>query len=35
MARPELVEVLTGLRKARSGQVELNGQVITNLLARV
>jgi simple sugar transport system ATP-binding protein len=26
----ELVEVLTGLRKARSGQVELNGQVITN-----
>jgi simple sugar transport system ATP-binding protein len=26
----ELVEVLTGLRKAQSGQVELNGQVITN-----
>jgi simple sugar transport system ATP-binding protein len=26
----ELVEVLTGLRKAQSGQVELNGQEITN-----
>ena len=26
----ELVEVLTGLRRAQSGQVELNGQVITN-----
>ena len=26
----ELVEVLTGLRKAQSGMVELNGQVITN-----
>jgi len=31
----ELVEVLTGLRKARSGQVELNGQVITNYSPRL
>ena len=31
----ELVEVLTGLRKAQSGQVELNGQVITNYSPRL
>ena len=31
----ELVEVLTGLRKAQSGQVELNGQVITNFSPRL
>ncbi len=31
----ELVEVLTGLRKAQSGTVELNGQVITNRSPRV
>jgi len=31
----ELVEVLTGLRKARSGQVELSGQVITNYSPRL
>lgn len=31
----ELVEVLTGLRKAKSGQVELNGQVITNCSPRL
>ena len=30
----ELVEVLTGLRRAQSGQVELNGQAITNLTPR-
>ncbi len=30
----ELVEVLTGLRRALSGQVELNGQVITNYTPR-
>ena len=30
----ELIEVLTGLRKAQSGQVELNGQVITNFTPR-
>jgi simple sugar transport system ATP-binding protein len=31
----ELVEVLTGLRKAQSGTVELNGQVITNYSPRL
>jgi ABC-type uncharacterized transport system ATPase subunit len=31
----ELVEVLTGLRKAQSGTVELNGRVITNCSPRV
>ena len=31
----ELVEVLTGLRRAQSGQVELNGQAITNLTPRM
>jgi len=31
----ELAEVLTGLRKAQSGTVELNGQVITNCSPRV
>ena len=31
----ELVEVLTGLRKAQSGAVELNGQVITNYSPRL
>jgi simple sugar transport system ATP-binding protein len=31
----ELVEVLTGLRKAQSGSVELNGQVITNCSPRL
>ncbi|UCG09552.1 MAG: ABC transporter ATP-binding protein [Desulfobacterales bacterium] len=31
----ELVEVLTGLRKAESGTVELNGQVITNYSPRL
>ena len=31
----ELVEVLTGLRKAQSGQVKLNGQVITNCSPRL
>jgi simple sugar transport system ATP-binding protein len=31
----ELVEVLTGLRQAQSGQVELNGQAITNLTPRM
>ncbi len=31
----ELIEVLTGLRQAQSGQVELNGQVITNFTPRV
>jgi simple sugar transport system ATP-binding protein len=31
----ELVEVLTGLRKTQSGQVELNGQVITNCSPRL
>jgi simple sugar transport system ATP-binding protein len=30
----ELVEVLTGLRRAQNGQVELNGQVITNFTPR-
>lgn len=30
----ELVEVLTGLRRAQSGQVALNGQEITNLTPR-
>jgi simple sugar transport system ATP-binding protein len=31
----ELVEVLTGLRRAQSGQVELNGRVITNFAPRM
>jgi simple sugar transport system ATP-binding protein len=31
----ELVEVLTGLRRAQSGQVELNGQVVTNFAPRM
>jgi simple sugar transport system ATP-binding protein len=31
----ELVEVLTGLRRLQSGQVELNGQVITNFAPRM
>jgi simple sugar transport system ATP-binding protein len=31
----ELVDVLTGLRQAQSGQVELNGQVITNFTPRM
>jgi simple sugar transport system ATP-binding protein len=31
----ELVEVLTGLRQAQSGRVELNGQVITNCTPRL
>jgi simple sugar transport system ATP-binding protein len=31
----ELVEVLTGLRKAQSGRVDLNGQVITNCSPRL
>jgi simple sugar transport system ATP-binding protein len=31
----ELVEVLTGLRRAQSGQVELNGQVVTNFTPRM
>jgi len=31
----ELVEVLTGLRKAQSGQVELNSEVITNYSPRL
>jgi simple sugar transport system ATP-binding protein len=31
----ELVEVLTGLRQAQSGRVELNGQVITNCTPRM
>jgi simple sugar transport system ATP-binding protein len=31
----ELVEVLTGLRRAQSGQIELNGQAITNLSPRM
>jgi simple sugar transport system ATP-binding protein len=31
----ELVEVLTGLRQAQSGQVALNGQVITNFTPRM
>ena len=31
----ELVEVLTGLRRAQSGQIELNGQAITNLTPRM
>jgi simple sugar transport system ATP-binding protein len=31
----ELVEVLTGLRRAQSGQVELNGHVITNCTPRM
>jgi simple sugar transport system ATP-binding protein len=31
----ELVEVLTGLRKAQAGTVELNGQVITNYSPRL
>jgi simple sugar transport system ATP-binding protein len=31
----ELVEVLTGLRRVQSGQVELNGQVITNFTTRM
>ncbi len=30
----ELVEVLTGLRRAQTGKVELNGQVITNYTPR-
>ncbi|MBC8247963.1 MAG: ABC transporter ATP-binding protein [Deltaproteobacteria bacterium] len=30
----ELVEVLTGLRRAQSGQIELNGQMITNFTPR-
>ncbi len=30
----ELVEVLTGLRRAQSGQVELTGQIITDLAPR-
>jgi ABC-type uncharacterized transport system ATPase subunit len=33
--QPELVEVLTGLRKAKGGIVELNGQVITNCSPRL
>ena len=31
----ELVEVLTGLRRAQRGQVELNGRAITNLTPRM
>ena len=31
----ELVEVLTGLRRVQGGQVELNGQVITNISPRM
>jgi simple sugar transport system ATP-binding protein len=31
----ELIEVLTGLRRAQSGQVALNGQVITNFRPRM
>ena len=31
----ELVEVLTGLRRARSGRVELNGRVISNFTPRM